>query len=103
MASDLIEKMQPLFLLGYIALGLIQLVAVYAGLVDWLELNWFFAIIGASFVAYIPIVGTVLGILGAMNAWDWPFIMAAGLMLGPILIAVIFTISFLFIEKVFSK
>ncbi len=30
----------------------------------------------AAFTTYIPIVGSVLGVYGATNAWDWPLLQA---------------------------
>ena len=54
-------------------MGLIQLVAVVAGVHAWLGWHWITATIAAVCVSYIPIIGTVLGILGAVKGWRWGY------------------------------
>ena len=60
-----------LFYIVYLGMGLLQLAAICGGIKIWLGWPGLLAGIAALFVAYIPIVGTVLGIFGAVKAWDW--------------------------------
>jgi hypothetical protein len=57
-------------------MGLVQLVAIVAGVQVWLGWHWFPAAIAALLVTYIPIAGTVLGILGAVKGWGWGYLPA---------------------------
>ena len=61
-----------LFCLMYIGIGLAQLAAIYSFFKY--DLGWYGFLAGiASFIlAYIPVVGSVCGVLGAVKAWDWP-------------------------------
>lgn len=84
--------MQALALIGYIVLGLFQLAAVMAGLEDWLGLHWIIAVPLALFIAYIPLIGTVIGMLGAVTAWHWSWLQAGGLFFGPLVIILVVAI-----------
>lgn len=68
---------------AYIALGLFQVVAVLSGMESWVALPWILSGPIAVCVAYIPLVGTLVGMLGAMTAWHLSWLQAAGLFLGP--------------------
>ena len=59
----------------WILLGIIQIYACFS-LFDFLELNFFFAIIIAFIVGWIPIVGSILAIIGAVKVWEWNIINA---------------------------
>jgi hypothetical protein len=85
--------MQFVLMIGYLLLGLFQLAAVMAGLVDWVGLHWLFAALVAMFIAYIPVVGTVLGIVGAVTAWDWHWLMATALFAGPFLVMLVLVLG----------
>ena len=78
--------MQLVFLVADIVLGVVQLAAVTAGLKHWLHLPGVLAVLAALFLAFTPILGTVLAVFGAMSAWHWPWIQAVGVFVGPILI-----------------
>jgi len=69
----------------YIFFGLVQAVAIVDGERLWWGLHWFLALPLALVVAYVPVLGTVVGILGAMQAWSlrpwiaiilfcWPYV-----------------------------
>ena len=85
--------MQVLVYIAYMILGLFQLAAVMAGLEDWVGLHWLLAAPLAMFIAYIPIVGTVVGMFGAVTAWHWTWPQAGGLFLGPFVVIAIFAIG----------
>jgi hypothetical protein len=72
--------------IGYVLLGLFQTIAVIAGLVGWTGLHWVITAPLAFFIAYIPVVGSVIAMIGAVNAWHWSWIHAGGLFLGTFVI-----------------
>jgi hypothetical protein len=49
--------------------------------VDWLELNGLLSFVLAVPLGYLPVVGTVLGMLGAHAAWGWSWMYCIGVML----------------------
>jgi hypothetical protein len=55
----------------YFGLGLIQIVAIMAGLVDGMGLPWLLAAPVAAILGYIPFIGAILGMIGAINVWHW--------------------------------
>lgn len=57
--------------LVYFLIGIVQIVAIFAGFKAWWGWNTFFAALGAIFVGEIPILGTILGIMGAIKGWGW--------------------------------
>ena len=57
--------------LVYVVMGMVQIAAIVAGFEEWWGWNGFFSIIGASIVGYLPIIGTVIGIGGAICGWGW--------------------------------
>jgi hypothetical protein len=70
--------MQVFFGIAYIAIGFAQLFAIikfFEQTLDW----GFFDVILALFVTYIPILGSVLGVLGAMDGWHWSIWQASAL------------------------
>lgn len=79
--------------IAYAILGLFQLAAVMAGLEDWVGLHWIFAVVAAFFIAYIPVVGTVVGMFGAVTAWQWSWLQAGTLFFGPFVAIVVLSIA----------
>jgi len=71
---------------GYFALGFFQLFAVYAGLSDWVGLHWIIAGPLAFFISYMPLIGTVVGMFGAVESWGWSWIQAFALFFGPFIV-----------------
>lgn len=55
----------------YLGIGLVQLLASINGIQLWFDWPWILAALVSLFVAYIPVVGTVAGIVGATAAWGW--------------------------------
>lgn len=80
--------MQVIGFIIYMGIGLVQLAAVMAGIHVWWGFSGFFSFIVAAIVAYIPILGSVVGMAGAMQAWDWEWWQAAGLFFGGLLLVV---------------
>lgn len=70
--------MQVFFGIAYFVIGFAQLFAI----IEFFEqtLDWgFFDVLLALFVTYLPIVGSILGVLGAMDGWHWSIWQAGGL------------------------
>ena len=70
--------MAAIFGIGYLVIGFVQFFAILDALeiyLDWGFLDFVIAI----FVTYIPILGSALGVLGAMEAWGWTLIQALAL------------------------
>ena len=74
-----------IFGIGYFAIGILQWFATIDGLEHWFGISGFFAFILSGLIAYIPLVGTIAGFIGAMDVWGWSFIEAGALFFGPII------------------
>lgn len=87
-----------------LALGLIQVAAVFAGLEYWLEWHWAVcALIGGFlvFILRITPLNMVIGVLGAHYAWDWPWTWAVGLFLGFFVVVVLISLAAGASQKIF--
>ena len=78
--------MQALGCVIWLVVGTLQLFATFAGFQYWLGVNWVVAIILAAVTSYIPLVGTVLGMVGAIYVWGWPWWEATLLFFGSFLL-----------------
>jgi len=70
--------MQAFFGIAYLVIGFAQFFAV----IEFFErtLNWgFLDVVFAFLVTYIPIVGSILGVIGAMDGWHWSIWQAGAL------------------------
>mgnify|MGYP005876264091 CR=1 FL=1 len=74
---------------AYFILGVFQFFALWSGIEIWLGVNSFFSGILAFFLAGVPIVGTALGMYGAVAAWGWSWIQAGALFFLPFISIVI--------------
>lgn len=79
--------MQAIGYLIFLALGVFQMIATYAGLNTWLGLHWIVAGIGTLLLGWFPFIGTIIGIFGAVNAWRWPVWQALLLFGAPLILA----------------
>ncbi|MYA44577.1 MAG: hypothetical protein F4073_11210 [Rhodobacteraceae bacterium] len=79
--------------LVYFVIGLIQLVAIMDGIIYATDLGVIFAGIIAFIITYIPIISTILGIYGAVMAWEWNLFLALLLFFWPVPIAIFFAIT----------
>ena len=76
----------------YLGLGLFQLFAIMDGLEEWIGLHSIIAGPVALVLAYFPIVGTVVGMFGAVTAWGWSWLEAVSLFVGPLVLFVVIAI-----------
>ncbi|MEX0353013.1 hypothetical protein CRONO_07125 [Cronobacter sakazakii] len=82
--------MRAIGYLLYTAVGLIQFSAIISGLESWWGLHWIIAGLVAFFIAYIPVLGTIVGIVGAIDVWHWEWWQAGGLFFGAMLLTFVF-------------
>jgi len=76
------------FFVAYVGVGFLQLWATYAGAV-WLGLGTVLAVIADVALAWVPVAGTVCGVLGAHYVWGWGWLSIALLFFLPyVLVAV---------------
>ncbi len=68
--------MQIFFAIAYFVIGFIQLFAIVDGVGYALNLGAFLSFIVAFFITYIPLLGSILGVYGAVNAWHWDALQA---------------------------
>lgn len=66
----------------YFGLGILQFAATLSGIESWLGLHWLIAIPVSLFIGYLPFVGTIFGLLGAIQAWGWEWYWAVLLFFG---------------------
>ena len=63
--------MQVFFGIAYLVIGLVQLFAIVGGIDYALGIGTVLSFIIAVFITYIPLVGSIAGVYGAINVWDW--------------------------------
>jgi len=84
--------MQAIAAIMFFILGLFQLFAIMDGIQVWLGIGSFLSFMLALFLAYFPLVGTGLGMYGAVTAWGWSWMQAIGLFFGPFIVIVVITL-----------
>ena len=57
----------------YFALCVVQPAAILMALQGWLGLPGPIRFIISVLTAYVPLIGQILGTLGAVTAWGWPW------------------------------
>lgn len=70
--------------IGYLVLSIFQFFAIIAGFDVWLGLGSFISTTLALFLAGIPLLGTLVGMLGAVQGWGWTWFEAGALFLTPL-------------------
>ena len=83
--KELLTSLKIFISISYFILGLYQLFAIMDGLEIWIGLHWIIAVPLSFILAYIPIVGTVVGMCGAVYAWNWTWLQSGGLFLADLL------------------
>ena len=64
------------FFIVFLIVGFIQLFAIMDGVAVAFGITGFFGFVIASLTAWFPLIGSILGIYGAVNAWDWELLPA---------------------------
>ena len=88
--------MQVFFGIAYFVIGLVQLFAIVDGISYALDIGTVLSFIIAMFITYIPLVGSIFGVYGAVNVWDWSIWQSVALFFWYIPIFIIF-ILFIYI------
>ena len=65
------EKLGCAAALVYLGVGAVQVLAIIKGIQFWSGMPWIVSTFLSLIVAYIPVLGTIAGIKGAMSAWGW--------------------------------
>lgn len=63
--------------IAYFVIGIVQFFAIMDGIAYALDIGKFFSAIIAFFITYIPLVGSIAGVYGAVEVWDWSLLKAA--------------------------
>jgi hypothetical protein len=85
--------MKMIAIISWIVVGFLQFAAMLNGLRD--VLGRFFGVIVSLILGQLPLIGTILGIRGAVVYWHWSVLQAIGLFVGaPIIILIINGIVF---------
>lgn len=64
------------FGIAYFVIGIVQLFAIADGIGSAAHVGRFISMVGAFLVTYIPILGSILGVYGAVTVWDWSIVQA---------------------------
>ncbi len=78
--------MPKLLVLLTIVFWLFQSAATAAGIREWSGLPVIAAALIALVIAAVPLLGTVLAVLGALYAWNWDVALAVLAFLGPLVV-----------------
>ena len=99
-------KLPVLLLIAYIAVSLLQLIASIDGIMHFFGLHWIFAGFAALLLVFVPALGPLAGVYGAVTVWGWPSVLAVLLFFWPYLIYLLLflfgtTASFVLWKKTF--
>ncbi|WP_051555166.1 hypothetical protein [Legionella fairfieldensis] len=76
----------------YLIIGFWQFFAIVDGLEIWYGLHGVIATILAFFIAQVPIIGTLVGMYGAVDAWNWSWLSAFLLYFGPFILIIMLSL-----------
>ena len=85
---------------SYFLLGLVQIFTTYGFFRHYWNWNGFVSFLAAMFTGYIPLIGTIAGVMGATKVWGWELWAAVLLFCFPLAISLVVfilggTVSFL--------
>ncbi len=61
---------------GYIVMGFVQFAAIWSLFSGHWGWHWLPAGMFALFLSYIPLIGSICGLAGAIMVWEWPWWLA---------------------------
>ena len=91
--------MQYLLLPIAFVIGSLQVVATLDGLVHLIPLPEFLVYPLALLFGWTPIIGTALGVMGAALVWDWGWLNASLLFVGPWILILIGAFVTTFLDR----
>lgn len=86
----------------YFVIGLVQIGAMFAYFTDYMEWGTFVSLIVGGIVAYIPLLGNILGAYASVHCWGWSWIVAIPVFFCPFIIIIIPIVLGCLFEKVGS-
>lgn len=75
----------------YLGLGIMQIIATVDGVSYFTGLNRLLCWVLSIFVGWIPLLGTITGVYGAVKAWGWSLTGALALFVGPLVVIMLLT------------
>jgi hypothetical protein len=84
--------MQVFFVIAYLVMGVVQFFAIADGVGHLLGWNGFFSFVAAGFVTYIPLLGSALGVYGAVAEWGWSIWQAGALFFWYVPVAILLSL-----------
>ena len=85
--------MQVFLGIAYLIVGLVQLAAIAAGIEYGAGLGGILSFILAALLTYIPLLGSVLGVYGAVNEWHWGIWQAGALFFWYVPVAILLMLT----------
>lgn len=73
----------------FFTISIVQLAAIYSGFVEWMDLPSIVALVLSAITTFIPVLGLIAGVGGAVTAWDWPVWQAVLLFIWPLVMMLI--------------
>ena len=95
--------MRVLAVILYFSMGLLQLAAIMGGLESWWRLNSVVAFVLALIISYIPVLGQVVGMAGAVQAWGWEWWQAGLLFFGSFVVTILLGVASEGFERLRSR
>lgn len=83
--------MQLFLGIAYFVVGIVQWVAIVDGIGYSLNLGKILSFIVAAFITYIPLVGSIAGVYGAVHVWEWSYAQALTLFFWYIPVVIVLT------------
>ncbi len=84
---------------AYLLLGIVQSLAIYAGLTQWVGWHASIAAPASIFLGCVPLVGTAIGMYGAVYSWQWGWGSSFALFCGPMIVIALFALQVFVISK----
>lgn len=84
--NNVSKTMEIFGIIAYFTIGFVQLFAIAIAIADGigfkLGVGSFISFLIACFLTYIPLLGSLAGVYGAVNVWDWSVWQALRLFFG---------------------
>lgn len=85
--------------LVFFAISIIQIAAIIGAFHLWLGWNAVLSVILALVLTWFPLIGAVLGVLGAVHAWHWEWWQAILLFAWPVVLMLFFGVGGFVFDK----
>lgn len=92
-----------IFLVLHAVMGIVQFFATIAGLHEWLGFHWILVGILSALLAWLPLVGSIIGMFGAVSAWGWSWLAAFALFFGWMIVPLIIAVAIAVGERLTNR